>query len=330
MKVQKMKAIVATAYGNHEVLELQQVEIPQPKENQILVKVVNCSVTTADTMMVTGKPWFSRLFMGLTKPKFTSIGTGFAGTVVAIGEKVTLFNIGDDVFGETGLDFSANAEYICTPEDGVVLHKPENLPFLQAPSFTDGHLTSINFLQELGKIKPGQKVLINGASGSLGTSAVQLAKYFGAEVTGVCSSSNVGLVKSLGADFVIDYTKEDFTRSSEKYDLIYDTVGKSSFRKSKRVLTQDGRYLSPVLTLGLLGAVLRTAIFGSKKAQFAATGLKAPDQLRKLLAELIEIFKSGHLKTIIDRQFPLEKVPQAHQYIATGRKKGNVVIVVGS
>ncbi len=165
-------------------------------------------------------------------------------------------------------------------------------------------------------------MLINGASGSLGTSAVQLASYFGAEVTGVCGSSNVGLVKSLGADFVIDYTKEDFTRSSKKYDIIYDTIGKSSFRKSKRVLTPGGRYLSPVLTLGLLGAVLRTAILGSKKAQFAATGLKAPDQLKKLLASLVEIFQSGNLKTVIDRQFPLEKVPQAHQYIATGRKKG--------
>ena len=214
------------------------------------------------------------------------------------------------------------------PEDGVVLHKPHNLPFNEASSFCDGHLTSLNFLKELAKVKPGQKVLINGASGSLGTSAIQLAKYFGAEVSGVCSTKNVGLVKSLGADFVIDYTKEDFTKSEKKYDIIYDTLGIIPFRKAKKALTENGHYLSPVLKTGVLLSMLGTSIFGRKKATFAATGMKAHGQLKELLSELLDIFQSGHLKTVIDRQFPLDKVAQAHQYIASGHKKGNVVIVV--
>jgi len=330
MKSQKMKAIVATAYGNHEVLKLQQVEIPQVKENEILVKVVNASATTADTMMLTGKPYISRLFMGFNKPKSEIPGTGFAGTVVEIGKHVAQFKKGDAVFGETLFGFASNAEYICIPEDSIVLHKPENLPFSEAAGFCDGHLTSINFLKELGKITSGQKVLINGASGSLGTSAVQLAKYFGAEVTGVCSSSNIGLVKSLGADFVIDYTKEDFTSLDKKYDIIYDTLGKIPFRKAKKALASGGLYLSPVLKAGLLFSMLRTSVFGRQKAQFAATGMKPQKQLKELLNELLVIFHSGNLRTIIDRQFPLEKVAQAHEYIASGRKKGNVVIVVES
>ena len=170
--------------------------------------------------------------------------------------------------------------------------------------------------------------MINGASGSLGTSAVQLAKYFGAEVTGVCSTNNVGLVKSLGADYVIDYIKEDFTKSNNKYDLIYDTIGKSSYGKSKKVLTEHGSYISPVLSLLLLIQMIRTSILGKRKAKFAASGLKSENELRNLLAELVEIFKLGKLKTVIDRQFPLEKVPLAHQYIAQGHKKGNVIIIV--
>jgi NADPH:quinone reductase-like Zn-dependent oxidoreductase len=330
MKVQKMKAIVATAYGNHEVLEVQQRPVPMTKENEILVKVVSCAATTADIMMISGKPYLSRLFMGLTKPKNEIPGTGFAGKVVSVGEKVSKFKAGDEVFGMSGMHFSANAEYLSMDEEGIVLHKPENLPFYEASSYGDGHLTSINFLKELGKILPGQKVLINGSSGSLGTSAVQLAKFYGAEVTGVCSTTNAGLVKSLGADIVIDYTKEDFSRSDKKYDLIYDTVGKSSFRKAKRVLTSKGQYLSPVMSFSLLFSTIITAVFGAKKAKFAATGLKKPEESKMLINELLDIFQSGHLKTVIDRQYPLEKLAQAHQYIASGRKKGNVAIIVES
>lgn len=205
MKAKTMKAIIANAYGNHQVLRLKEVEMPQAGEKEVLVKIQASSATTADTMMLLGKPYFGRLFTGIRKPKHSIPGTGFSGKVISTGEKVTVFKTGDRVFGETTLGFSTNAEYVSVPEDGVILHKPDNLSYAEAAAICDGHLTSINFLKEIGKIKQRQKVLINGASGSLGTAAVQLAKYFGAEVTGVCSTSNIGLVKSLDADHVIDY-----------------------------------------------------------------------------------------------------------------------------
>jgi len=200
------------------------------------------------------------------------------------------------------------------------------MDFISAAPVCDGHLTSINFLKEIANIKPGQKVLIIGASGSLGTAAVQLAKYFGAIVAGVCSTANVGLVKSLGADEVIDYTKQQITDLGQHYDIVYDTVGKSSFRESKLVLKAKGLYISPVLKFSLLMQMLRTSFVGNKKARFAASGLKSDEELRNMLLELVEMFKSGHLKTVIDRQFPLEKLAQAHEYISKGHKKGNVVI----
>ena len=186
------------------------------------------------------------------------------------------------------------------------------------------------FLKEIANLKQGHKILINGASGSLGTAAVQLAKYFGAEVTGVCSSGNIGLVKSLGADNVIDYTKEDFSKLNKSFDIVYDTVGKSSFNECKSLLSTDGVYISPVLKFDLLFQMIFTSLFSKKKAKFAASGLKSDSELKDLLNEIIDIFKEGKIKTIIDRQFPLEKVAQAHSYIERGHKKGNVVIVIKS
>lgn len=325
-----MKAIVATGYGAPDVLKLQQVEKPQPKGNEVLIKVYASSATTADGMMRTGKPYFGRLMTGLTKPKHAIPGTGFAGVVEAIGKNVTTFKPGDRVFGETTLGFSTNAEYFTISETGVILPMPENMSYAEGATYGDGHVTSMNFLKEIAQIKPGQKVLINGASGSLGTAAVQLAKYFGAEVTGVTSTRNVGLVESLGADHVIDYTKKDFTKVDELYDVVFDTVGKSSFSKSKKILTETGMYVSPVLKFSLLLQMMRTSAFGKKKAKFAATGLRKDNELRSMFSDLIEIFKEGRLKTVIDRQYPLEKVAEAHTYIASGHKKGNVVIVVES
>ena len=328
MKTIKMKAIVATGYGNPEVLQMTTVEKPVEKENEVLLKVYASSATTADGMMRTGKPYFGRLFTGFRKPKHAIPGTGFAGIIVSVGGKVKKFQRGDKVFGETTLGFSTNAEYVAVPENGVILPMPENMSFAEATTFADGHLTSLNFLKEIAKIKPGQKVLINGASGSLGTAAVQLAKYFGAGVTGVTSTKNAGLVKSLGADHVIDYTREDFTVANEEYNVIFDTIGKSSFWKSKKVLKGNGQYISPVLKFSLLAQMLLTNISGKKKAKFAASGLKSDNELREMLTSLVDIFKEGKLKTIIDRQFPLEKVAQAHEYISGGHKKGNVVIIV--
>lgn len=324
----KMKAMVAIGYGSPEVFTLKEVNKPEPKANEVLIKVMTAAATTADAMMRTGKPYFARLFIGLTKPKKGIPGTGFAGVVEQVGKDVTKYQIGDRVFGETAFGFSSNAEYLTIPEYGVILPMPENLDFSEAANFCDGHLTSFNFLKEIAQVKVGEKVLINGASGSLGTSAIQIAKQMGAHVTAVCSGRNIGLVKALGAHEVIDYQQKDFTKSDEQYDYVYDTIGKSSFGACKNILTDQGMYLSPVLKFRLLLRVIGTSLFGKKKAKFEATGANKEDKLRDLLSEVVEIFRAGGLHTVIDRQFPLEKLAEAHHYIDSGRKKGNVIIVM--
>ncbi len=330
MQIKKMKAIVATGYGNFEVLKLKELDRPQVKEDELLISIKASSATRADTMMLTGKPYLGRLILGINKPKNPIPGTGFSGIIVATGSKVTKFDIGQEVFGESTTGFSTNCEYITVSEDGVLFAKPSTLPHRDAAVFCDGHLTSYYFLNEVIRIKPGQRLLINGASGSLGTSAVQLAKNMGAHVTAVCSSANFGLVKSLGADEVVDYTQEDFTNTNKQYDAIYDTVGKSSFKKAKRVLGKEGIYASPVLKLSLLIKMIQTSLIGKQKAMFAAVGLRPEEELKAILNTLISIYKNGQLKTVIDRQYPLEKVAEAHKYIALGHKKGNIAILVAS
>lgn len=323
-----MKAMVATAYGSADVLKLQNVNMPIAKDDEVLVKIYASSATTADGMMLSGTPYFGRLFTGLMKPKTPIPGTGFAGVVEAIGKNVESFQPGDRVLGETALGFSTNAEFVAVPENGVILPMPDNMSYIEAATFCDGPLTSFNFLKNIAQLQTGQKILINGASGSLGTAAVQLARYFGAEITGVCSTRNIGLVKSLGADHVIDYTKEDFTKGDIRYDIIYDTIGASSFKECKSVLKTGGQYVSPVLKFSLLLQMIWSSKFGNQTAKFAATGLSNVDELRTMLSVLIAIFKEGRLKPVIDRQYPLAKLVDAHTYIATGRKKGNVVINV--
>ncbi|MEM6378786.1 MAG: NAD(P)-dependent alcohol dehydrogenase [Bacteroidota bacterium] len=326
MSTLQMQAVVAQAYGGPEVLSIQEVSKPQPKANEILIQIKVIPVTTADTMIRTGIPRFSRLMLGLTKPKNPFPGTNFAGEVVAVGNKVEKFKLGDAVFGETALNFGAHANYVCLPVDGMVLHKPEELTYEQVASICDGPLTSINFLKLLGEIKAGQQILINGAAGALGSAAVQLAKYYGATVTAVGSSGSKDLAMSLGADHFIDYTKKDFTENHNQYDIIYDTVGKSSFSKAKPALKSYGRYLSPVLSLPLLFQMLWTAKFGNKKALFSATGMMPVPKLKELVQELLPLFVNGNLKTVIDRRYSLEQIAEAHRYVDSGRKKGNVII----
>lgn len=323
-----MKAIISTNYGGPEILQMQEVPTPTPKKKEVLVKIHAAAVSKACTMMRTGKPYFGRLFMGLTKPNNSIAGTGFAGVVESVGAEVTLFKKGDKIFGENITTFGTHAEFVCVPEDGVIAKLPANLTYQEAAPVCDGALTSINFLKNLGEIKPGQKVLINGASGSLGTSAVQIAKYYGAEVTGVCSTVNVEMVKSLGADHVIDYTKDDFTKNSNSYDVIYDTVGLQSFSECKDALTENGAYISPVLGMPLVGNMMYTSMFGTKKAKFSATGILPVPELKKLLQEVIEIVEKGALKSIIDREYALEQTAEAHTYIDKGHKKGNVVLAL--
>ncbi len=326
MKGEKMKAMVAQAYGAPSVFKLEEVAIPDLKPGFILIKNEASAATRADAMMRTGKPYFARLLLGIKRPKHPIPGTGFAGTVKAVDPSVKSFKVGDRVFGETTLGFSANADYVLVPENDVILHLPETISFTEAAPLCDGALTSYNFLKEIGKVEPGMKVLINGASGALGVSAVQIAKHFGAEVYGVCSTRNIGLVKSMGADEVIDYTREDFCDRKATFDIVFDTVGKSSFTRCKAALKEEGVYMSPVLNAPLFWHMFTSRFFGKKRALFAATGLQKADALRQMLSGLLELVEMGKHKTVIDRQFPLEKLVEAHTYIDAGHKKGNIVI----
>ncbi|HRV95914.1 MAG TPA: NAD(P)-dependent alcohol dehydrogenase [Anaerolineae bacterium] len=324
-----MKAIVYREYGSPDVLKLEEVEKPTPKDNELLIKIHATTVTATEATFRRGEPLIARLFTGLTKPKNTRLGEELAGEIEAVGKDVTRFKIGDQIFGTAGPEFGANAEYICLPEDGVLTIKPANMDYEEAASSVDGVLTALPFLRDTGNIQSGQKVLINGASGSVGAAAVQLAQVFGAEVTGVCSTSNVELVKSLGADKVIDYTQEDFTQSQETYDLIFDTVGKTSFARCKKTLKPNGIFLEAAINgLGLLPQVLWTAMFGSKKVKIAATGLRPEGDRRKDLVFLKELIEAGKIKPVIDRCYPLEQIVEAHRYVDTGHKKGNVVITL--
>jgi NADPH:quinone reductase-like Zn-dependent oxidoreductase len=322
-----MKAVVCTRYGPPDVLELKEVHRPTPGPGEILVRVHVSSATKADTMMRRGSPAYARLFLGLSRPKKPITGTGFAGTIESVGEEVTGFKPGQRVFGETGVGFSTNAEYLSIDEDALVASIPDALGFEEAAPLCDGALTSMNFLSHVHRLRAGETVLVNGASGSLGTAAVQIAKHFGAEVVGVCSAANVDLVKDLGADRAIDYRKEDFTDADGAYDVVYDTIGKSSFTKCRRALKEGGVFISPVLSMPLLFRMMWTSRFGRKKAKFSATGMRPVPELRPLLNEVLALIENGELRMVIDRRFPLEETSEAHRYIEKGHKRGNVVIL---
>jgi NADPH:quinone reductase-like Zn-dependent oxidoreductase len=319
-----MKAIVHTQYGSPDVLHLEEVPKPVPKDNEVLIKVYATTVTSAECGMRKGQPLWGRIILGLTKPrkKLRTLGLELAGEIEAVGKNVTRFRVGDQVFGFTGFGVGACAEYKCMPETGSLALKPVNKSYEEAVAVVDGASTALYFLRDKANILPGQKVLINGASGSIGTYAVQLAKYFEAEVTGVCGTRNVELVKSLGADHVIDYSQADFTKNRETYDVIFDTVGKSSFSRCKMVLKRDGCYIS---TTGLINyfLVLWTSIIGTKKVK---SGMSV--EKNKALIFLKEMVEADKLKIIIDRCYPLEQTAEAHRHVETGHKKGNVVITV--
>lgn len=321
-----MQAAILSAYGGPEVISVQEVQRPAPKANEILIKVHASSATKADTMMRKGTPKFARLMLGLTKPKHTIPGTGFSGEVVGMGKDVSNYQSGDAVFGETNLNFGANAEYVCVPAEGVVLTKPADISHDEAATLCDGPVTSLNFLQNVGQVKAGQQVLIIGASGSLGTAAVQMAKNMGAQVTAVCSGANAVMVKALGADAVIDYQTTDYTQGTATYDVVYDTVGVSEFCACKSILKDGGRYISPVLTFKLLLQMLWTSRFGGKRALFSATGLLPVQQLKTMLENLTAQVASKQVNIVIDRVYSLNQLREAHAYIDTDRKKGNVVI----
>jgi len=315
-----MKAIVCTKYGSPDVLELKDVEKPAIKDNEVLIKVYATTVSSMDWRFRQGKNIIARMMSGLIKPKNSIFGVELAGEIESVGKDVKLFKQGDQVYGATRS--GAHAEYICMPEENVAM-KPTNMTYEEAAAVPFGAMTSLQFLRDKGGIKSGQKVLINGASGGVGTFAVQLAKYFGAEVTGVCSTTNLELVQSLGADRVIDYTKEDFTKEGQTYDIIFDAVGKRSFSKCKSSLNQKGVYLSTVATIPLLLQMLWTARIGSKKAIFALPPHPIED-----LVFLKELIEAGKVKSIIDKCSPLSQTAEAHRYAEKGHAKGKVVITL--
>ena len=320
-----MKAIVYTRYGSFDVLHLEEVPKPAPEDSEVLVRIHATTVTTAGLANVSGKPFIARVFspdLGLTKPKVSILGVELSGEIVAAGKDVTRFKVGDQIFAEP--ETGAFAEYICIPEDGLLALKPANASYEEAAAACDAFLTAMPFLRDGGHIKSGYRVLINGALASIGTVAVQLAKHFGAEVTGVCSTANLEMVKSIGADHVIDYTQENFTRSGKTYDIIFDVVTKSSFSRCKRSLADDGIYLCTFPTAGALFPRM-----GHKKAKFIATGLRPPVDRLKDLQLLKELMETGVIRTVIDRRYPLEEIAEAHRYVAKGHKKGNVIITVG-
>jgi NADPH:quinone reductase-like Zn-dependent oxidoreductase len=323
-----MKAIEYKKYGPPKVLQLIDTVKPTPNANEVLVKIHATTVTATECMFRQGKPFMTRLFTGLTKPKLTRLGEELAGEIEAVGKDVKTFKVGDRVFGTAGPKFGANAEYLCVPVDGVLALKPANMNFEEAASSVDGFLTAMPFLRDTGNIKKGQTVLIIGASGSVGSAAVQIAKYFETEVTGVCSSRNVELVKSIGADKVIDYTKDDFTESGQTYDIIFDAVGKVSYSKAKKALKKDGIFLEAGMGLGIILNVIWTSLFGNKKAKIAATGLRPPKERAKDLLHLKSLMEEGKIKPVIDKTYPLEQIAKAHTYVDKGHKKGNVVITV--
>lgn len=312
-----MKAAICPKYGPPEVLKIEEVEKPIPKDNEMLIKVHATTVTVADTTLRSGMKnfssvvkFFARMMYGLRKPKSSIMGREFAGEIVSTGKKVTLFKKGDQVFGGIGANLGAYAEYLVLPEkmlsskmlgDDVIIIKPKTISFEEAATVPIGGLTALHFLRK-GNIQPGEKILVYGASGSVGTYAIQLAKYFGAEVTGVCSTQNLEMVKLLGATSVIDYTKDDFTKNRIIYDVIFDAVGKTTRSYCMNVLALNGRFIT--VNKGIMKKKLEDLNF---------------------LKELIEM---GKLKSVVDRRYPLEKISEAHEYVEKGHKKGNVAIIL--
>jgi NADPH:quinone reductase-like Zn-dependent oxidoreductase len=322
MNPEKMNAVVYTKYGAPEVLSFKEVDKPIPNENEILIRIHATAVNSADWRLRSANPWAVRLFFGLTKPKKNILGGVFSGEIEAIGKNIKHFKVNDNVFGSTGMSFGAYAEYKCLSENDVLAIKPSNITHAEAAVIPFGGTTALYFIKK-ASIKNGQKVLINGASGAVGSSAIQLAKYYGAHVTGICSTSNLEMVKSLGADNVLDYTKDDFAKCNEMFDVIIDTVDKLTVKSCLRKLNIHGKLILSSASLSKTLQGFCTSLTSNKKV-FSGIIKETPGDIL-FLKELIE---SKKLKAVIDKTFRLEEITNAHTYVEKGHKKGNVSIIV--
>jgi len=319
----KMRAVVFDAYGPPEVQRLEEVERPAPKEDEVLIKIHATTVTRTDTGLRSGKPFISRFFTGLFRPRQRILGTELAGEIEAVGANVKEFVVGDHVFGSTSaFRFGTHAEFICLPESSPIAPKPSGMTFEEAAAVTDGVILALMCL-EAAHIKKGLRVLVYGASGSIGTAGVQLARYFETDVTAVCNTKNVELVRSLGAGKVIDYTLEDFTKNGETYDVIFDAVGKHSFGRCRGSLNRGGAY---VATDGFenLFLALWTSRIGNKKVLFPIP----PRYTKKKVLFLKDLIEAGKYRAVIDRRYALEDVVEATRYVETQQKTGNVVLTI--
>lgn len=323
-----MQAITSRTYGTPEVVRVEEIDTPVPRKGEVLIRNYATVVSQAECAARNGKDPFARLYFGLVRPRFLVLGTGFAGEVQAIGSAVTRYRVGDQVMGSVGPTLGAHAEYVTASENGIIAMRPDGLRSTDAVAVLDGALTALPFLRDAAGLKPAQSILINGASGAVGTAAVQLAKHFGAVVTAVCSTANLELVKTLGADKVIDYTAEDFTELGQDYDVVFDAVGKSSYTRSRKLLKPGGIYLTTVPSLPILIWMQVTRIFGKTRAGIAFTGLRKPPAMAQDVEFMGGLAASGHYVPVIDRTYNLKEAATAHAHVESGHKKGSVVFAL--
>ncbi|MBP2216882.1 NAD(P)-dependent alcohol dehydrogenase [Arthrobacter sp. CAN_C5] len=323
-----MQVITSRTYGTSDVVHVEEIDTPVPRNGEVLIHNYATVVSRAESTARSGKDLFARLYFGLGTPRFPVLGTGFAGEVQAVGSAVTRYRVGDQVMGSTGPTLGAHAEYVTVSENGIIAMRPGGLLSTDAVAVLDGALTALPFLRDAAELKAGQSILINGASGAVGTAAVQLAKHFGAIVTAVCSTTNLELVKSLGADKVIDYTAEDFTEIGQDYDVVFDAVAKSSYTRSRKLLKPGGIYLTTVPSLPILMWVLVTRIFGKTRAGIAFTGLRKAQPMALDVKFMGDLAASGHYVPVIDRTYNLKEAASAHAHVESGHKKGSVVLAL--
>ena len=321
-----MLAAVCRRYGPPDAVTVTEVPRPEPGEDEILVRVRAAAVGVVDGLARRGSPWYARVHFGLRRPRFPVLGCDFAGQVEAAGPAVTRFGVGEAVFGTIAPHFGAHAEYVCLPEHGAVAPKPANMSYPEAAALADA--TALCFLRDKAGLRPGQAILVNGASGAVGTAAVQLARHFGATVTGVCSGPHLRLVRKLGAESVLDYTRSDFTRAGRRYDVIFDVAGTSSFSRCRRVLSAGGVYLTTAPSPAIFAAMPWTARFGSRRAVVAFTGLRPAAEKQRDLLVIRELAEASALVPVVGASYPLARIGDAYRHVDAGHKKGSIVVIM--